>query len=49
MIFLGSPFIVQFIILFFSLVLPVALFYIGYYLGKKAGYSKRREEEKAGN
>ncbi len=36
---------VQFIIVFFSLILPVALFFIGFYLGKKSGYSKRIEEE----
>lgn len=38
---------IQIIIVLFSLILPVALFFIGFYLGKKSGYSKRIEEEQA--
>ena len=45
MIVFGTIGPIQIIIVFFSLILPVALFFIGFYLGKKSGYSKRIEEE----
>lgn len=47
MVALGTIGPIQIIIVFFSLILPVALFFIGFYLGKKSGYSKRIEEEQA--
>ncbi len=45
MVALGTIGPAQIIIVFFSLVFPIALFFIGFFLGKKSGYSKRIEEE----
>lgn len=45
MIQIGTIGIAQLLVLFLSLLFPVAIFFIGYYFGKKSGYLKRVKEE----